>query len=525
MKNINLIESVKTNIGDSKIESFTAEYNDKTLVIKMLDIRYNVAEAVLVLISDVTENIKFQNLKETNDYKNNLFASFTHEFKTPLNCLFVMLHKLSIEETISQQIKENFIKPAFYTCQNLSNLVFAVSDYTLLTLRKFKLEKKQINLKEFINETLDGLIYQAERKGLTVQLIYDDLLPESIITDARRLQQILFQLYSNAIKFTFNGTIKVKVKSKKPLENSLIKISVCDTGIGMREEDKVKLEECLNENKSNYLNFMKVSTNSIGVSLGLSLSYKIAQILACSKGEGIRIKSKLNVGSKFSFFIKNNLRENSKELTKIMTFQSVYKENSELSFLNNAFEKSTDSPFLKKPNEKKISSLDHLPEETTFFSSSNFNERYGFSFISYENKTPMLKCEHEPVLIVDDDEFNILALSTLLNTKKIKALTAPNGKIAIEIIKDQCDRRKNCCKAFKLIFMDLNMPVLNGVDTTIKLKEMAEKGELPFIPIIACTAFESVIEKSTCTKAGMIDYTTKPLNIKKISEIIKKYLF
>ena len=176
------------------METFTAEYKEKTFLFKMVSIRFNSVESVLILVNDATESIRLRALEDTNDYKNNLYSSFTHEFKTPLNCLFVMLHSLSIEERIPAQIKENYVRPACYNSDILLNLVNAASDYSLLLLRKLKLERKIINLKDFFENSLESLFYQADKKKLHVDLEFARGLPEEIRTDPRRLQQILFQL-------------------------------------------------------------------------------------------------------------------------------------------------------------------------------------------------------------------------------------------------------------------------------------------------------------------------------------------
>ena len=534
-----LLESVKSSFGPSKIETFTAEYHEKTFLIKMLTIKFNSVESVLILANDATESVKLRALEDTNEYKNNLFASFTHEFKTPLNCLFVMLHSLSIEASIPAFIKENYVKPAYYNSEILSNLVNAFSDYSLLLLRRLKLERKTVNLREFFQKSAEPLFYQAEKKQLKVDLQFKKGLPEEIRTDPRRLQQILFQLYSNAIKFTYKGTIIIKIKPDK-ITDLGIKISVQDTGIGICEKDKMKLEACLSETNT-YLNFHKASTHSIGASLGLSVSQQTAKMLGLPKGKGIVFRSTFGVGSKFSFMIKINLKEFSKDnMSKVHTLSSgLMKEKT------NTFNGTDDidSPLINRVFErsiccKKPMSNTSLPDEHELAIKENyFDQKYGFSneklpisiktTENIERTTDFIissysLCEHEPVLIVDDDEFNILALSTILQLKNVKSLSARNGQLALNLVRNECKKRGDCCKGFKIIFMDLNMPVLNGVETSLELKAAYDKKELPSMPIIACTAFESDIEKSLCFRAGMIDYTTKPLDIKRIGKLIDK---
>ncbi len=531
----NIFESIKSSVLNSGMETFTAVYKEKTFLFKMVSIRFNSVESVLILVNDATESIRLRALEDTNDYKNSLYSSFTHEFKTPLNCLFVMLHSLSIEERIPAQIKESFLRPACYNSEILLNLVNAASDYSLLLMKKLKLERKIINLKDFFENSLESLIYQADKKKLQVDLEFAQGLPEDIRTDPRRLQQILFQLYSNAIKFTYKGSIKIKIKSHKTNDQG-IQISVKDSGIGIGEKDLIRLEASLNET-NNHINFHRTSKNSIGASLGLTVSQKIAKMLGFPLGKGIICKSSLGVGSKFAFIVRKNSKDYLKEISKGFTFSSaVFKENSKTIAVIEEFESPETNKFFEKNsyyNWKKTTSQSSLPEEREITENFYLNKKYGFTHEKIPeiiDKTTDLAvfsivlCQHEPVLIIDDDEFNILALSTILQIKNVKSLSARNGQIALKLIKNECSKRSECCKGFKIIFMDLNMPVLNGIETSLELKSYYEKKELPVMPIVACTAFESDIEKTLCFRAGMTDYTTKPLDIKKIGRLVDKWV-
>eukprot|EP00828_Plagiopyla_frontata_P011989 TRINITY_DN16729_c0_g1_i1.p2 TRINITY_DN16729_c0_g1~~TRINITY_DN16729_c0_g1_i1.p2 ORF type:complete len:304 (-),score=43.50 TRINITY_DN16729_c0_g1_i1:136-1047(-) len=105
-------------------------------------------------------------------------------------------------------------------------------------------------------------------------------------------------------------------------------------------------------------------------------------------------------------------------------------------------------------------------------------------------------CGHPPILIVDDDEFNILGCQFILKRLSLSSLSANNGQRAISVVEDQCEKRKECsCKGFKLILMDINMPVMDGYTATKLLQEDMKNNKLPYMPIVACTAFASSLEK------------------------------
>ena len=146
-----------------------------------------------------------------------------------------MLHSLKINGTIPETIKDLYLKPVFYNTEILLNMVNAIYDYSLLSLKKLWLEKKEINVKEFFNDSIEVLKFQADAKKLQIFLKFGENLPQYIKTDPRRLKQILFQLYSNALKFTYKGSITIKIVMSKKFGEAL-KISVRDTGIGMNEK-------------------------------------------------------------------------------------------------------------------------------------------------------------------------------------------------------------------------------------------------------------------------------------------------
>lgn len=116
-----------------------------------------------------------------------------------------------------------------------------------------------------------------------------------------------------------------------------------------------------------------------------------------------------------------------------------------------------------------------------------------------------------------------MALTLLLKTKNLKCLSARNGKLAIDLIETECEKRKLCCKKFKIIFMDLNMPIMNGHEASTILSKKFEEKKLPWMPIIVCTAYgDGNIGK---IESIFSDYTTKPLKIETLNKILDKWIY
>ena len=130
-------------------------------------------------------------------------------------------------------------------------------------------------------------------------------------------------------------------------------------------------------------------------------------------------------------------------------------------------------------------------------------------------------CNCEDVLIVDDNDFNILALKQMLESLGHKVATALNGEIAIRVVVDK--KNSSCCKAFKIVFMDCDMPVKNGYETTKELRMMQKAGLIAHFPIVATTAYVNEREVNYCFECGMNDYMNKPMRKDKLKDIIKKW--
>ena len=136
-----------------------------------------------------------------------------------------------------------------------------------------------------------------------------------------------------------------------------------------------------------------------------------------------------------------------------------------------------------------------------------------------------MSLEKPEILIVDDDVFNLLSLEMLLKPWNLKTKKAMNGEEAINIVKNYSSRPKKCCKKFKAILMDYQMPIKDGVESTKELIDLMKNGKIPWIPIIGCTAFVTKTEINRCFEAGMKDVVFKPLNKQIISEIVHNWIY
>jgi len=156
--------------------------------------------------------------------------------------------------------------------------------------------------------------------------------------------------------------------------------------------------------------------------------------------------------------------------------------------------------------------------DITYVSENNPNVEFSI-FVENLNEV----CECPKILIVDDNAFNLTALTLVLRNLGLETATAINGDMAIQKVMQNQDHNPRC-KNFSIIFMDVEMPILNGFETTKILKKKMLEGDVSFIPIIGVTGHNAQDKKVECLRAGMNDMTSKPVSTLTLQETIMKWV-
>lgn len=316
---------IELNINDSKSSSLDSKklfsaspglrvakkikkYNflaKKTFILKLfLDVQKN-HEDIICFFHDISAEKSVANLMMIIENKSKAISFVSHEIRTPLNCIMNMLKLM--EDKIDEESYYNFIKPAENSATFLLNLVNDLLDMAQIEAGKFKVNNIEFDLKVLLSDVLTLIKLQAESRKIELQLSYDSKLPETIKSDPNRIKQIIINLLGNALKFTTKGTIKIRAKLLK--NQRFIKISVQDTGIGIKEEDKKRLFQAfgrldLGENEK---------LNIQGVGLGLLISNSLSKNLGPQENpeyQGLQVKSNYGEGTKFYFVIDDKNEEN-----------------------------------------------------------------------------------------------------------------------------------------------------------------------------------------------------------------------
>ena len=471
--------------------------------------------ALALIISDITQRNTIITLQDNNNYKNRLLASVSHELRTPLNASMNFTRMAIEDPSVPTNIKDEYLTPSLISSQLLLYLINDILDFSQISANKLRLVYEKLNVRESIEQCVNLIRMQASRKNLELEFDFHmDCITSEFCTDHNRLKQIVLNLLSNAIKFTLSGKISVttqleyKQSSFSELVTSTMRkqlhVSVQDTGIGMSPTDQKKLFQAFEKIELGD----RVALNSTGVGLGLFISNNLVMMLnqPSTMDNHIRVESEKNVGTKFSFTIQEHEGSGGLHSSK------------------GSHDEDYHSSIEETPHQSEMVRLgisgDTLARRTIYFRDPE-QLKLGLT----HSNTQKFVCTCPPILIVDDDIFNVTALESVMKKLGYTCDTAFNGKQAIEKILERNKEKKCglfCSTSYRTIFMDCSMPIMDGFEASKVLKSMMQRKEIPDTPIVACTAFVQEREKQRAHEAGMEFHMVKPITPEKIRSILRK---
>ncbi|CAD8196054.1 unnamed protein product [Paramecium pentaurelia] len=515
----------------------------------------------LIIIQDITLQTNFKKMETKEQFIVKMIDSFSHELRTPLNSAELFLQGLSQTNQLPIQLKEHYIDPAKNSLRLQAYIIRDIIDFTQFNQKMIKYHFSDFNFVDIIQEINDlfKLIFQHKKIGLHVNA--QRSIPNIIKSDYYRIMQILVNIISNSVKFSSQGQVEVVIQGF----DDYVLFSIQDQGQGIEPQLLAKIQQTLQDFALN----RSISQQHEWQGLGLLVSQMNLITLAPQNKSYLQITSKgLNQGVEVKFRIKTQTQVFSQQLGQIKTFKrgslatpNTVPDLSEglqgLLIIANAEYKNTSvknipvkdlssvANYYGKPQSNQILGIqfetDIQIQDTDRFGlthqliqiQSNFNPK----FITNKHRQNSLvsrmqqriddqsqiqsnfskvkikfKCQCQRALSVDDDSFNQKALEMILGQMGFEIQLAYNGQQAIETIKNT----KKCCEDCQLyvfILMDCQMPILDGWQTTKRLKNMMNGNIIPSIPIIGLTAFNGQYEIEKCFESGMQKVLTKPLNI------------
>lgn len=283
-----------TKLGELLSVEITMESLNKTFSTVMYKSEANFINMVVIDITEQkeTENKLSKAIKDANAaYKTQaeFLANMSHEIRTPINGILGMLQLTLMAGDLQADYKDN-LTTAKNCADTLLRLINDILDISKLEAGKYNLKESEFNLKAAIEETVAAQVPIAKSKSLTLDCTFGGSMPKLVKGDEQRIQQVLNCLLSNAIKFTSEGGIRVKVACiDDMLDKVILRMAVVDSGIGIAEENKNKL----------FIRFSQVDASDTrkygGSGLGLVITKQIVELM----GGNISVQSKEGIGSTF----------------------------------------------------------------------------------------------------------------------------------------------------------------------------------------------------------------------------------
>lgn len=380
---------------------------------------------------DALELLRAQKTKEL------FLANISHEIRTPINGIAGMADLLSQNPSTGDQIL--YLKAIKTASDNLKVIINDILDLASIESGKLKFEKINFHLDETIRSLVDTFKLQSQEKGIKLEYKMDSKIPGVFIGDPVRLNQILINLISNALKFTHQGSIKISISIDQIKDKDYyLKFEIKDTGIGIPKSKLKTIFESFSQADAS------VTRKYGGTGLGLTI---VRQLVQLQHGT-IKVSSEENEGSTF---------------TVVMPYKIGIKD-LQVSKGRSALNKS-------------------------------------------------LQLKNASILLVEDNDINRLYAGSILKMWGCPFDTAENGEVAIEKYKNS---------HFDLILMDIQMPVMDGFETTKVIRQWSN--EKSKIPIVALTANATQRDIDKCISLGMNDCLTKPFTQEDLLKVLDKYL-
>lgn len=522
----------------------------------VLEFIYMIAETLSGIVDNEYRMLQVkEEVEQVAKMKSDFLANMSHEIRTPMNAVIGMAD-MALREDLSPAARE-YISQIKSSGHTLLAIINDILDFSKIESGKMDITLAEYDPMTMISEVSNIVETRIGEKEVELIVDVSPDLPGVLMGDSVRLKQIIINIANNAVKFTRQGNVTLKVRSKQiDANNYELQVSVKDTGIGIKKQDLAKIFESFQQVDS------KRNRNIEGTGLGLAISKQLVELM----GGTLSVESEYEVGSTFSFVVpqlqlnhKESIHINDKSeivaaglvsnryireqlekdiirlggtyrnLEKDMNAKKLVKEGIKFLFISSEeFDKSMEGfvsnipditvvlivGFQEKteydiPNLIAVKKPLHVQKLEKIF---NREELY---IVSEETNGPVFDyiAPEAEILLVDDNAINLTVAEGLLKPIQAKIETAISGKDAIDMLSE---------KHYDLIFMDHMMPGMDGVETTHVIRRFYQ--DYNNVPIIALTANVLEETKAMFLVEGMNDFIAKPIEIETLLEKVKQWL-
>ena len=397
--------------------------------------------------------------------KSQFLANMSHEIRTPMNGVLGMIGLLLEGGLVGEQLK--FAGAAKSSGESLLSIINDILDFSKIEAGRMELELTPLDLHGMVAEVTEILAAGARGKGLELGVYVDKDVPQYLDGDPVRLRQILINLLGNAVKFTPEGEVVLRVSlSEQDAQGAVICFEVADTGIGIKAEDRARIFESFSQ-----ADYSTTRTYG-GTGLGLAIARQLAELM----GGKLGVRSEVGKGSTFWFTAR--LRRSSVAARAVAARTVAVK--AELKVAPSG------------------GSAGRPKSEAQASPSAGQKGEFAAA-----------------ILVAEDNPINQELVQHILAKLGCSVRIAENGVEAVAAARE---------RLFDLIFMDCQMPIMDGfaASRAIRADEAAE-GLAP-LPIIALTANALAGDRERCLAAGMDDYLSKPFDREQLSKVLWRWL-
>jgi signal transduction histidine kinase/CheY-like chemotaxis protein/HPt (histidine-containing phosphotransfer) domain-containing protein len=553
---------------DRKVAAMVGVDIDDTPIVRARWIIYTltISQIVIVIMVFIYSLISLLNSKKeagkanaANIAKSNFLSQMSHEIRTPLNAIMGM-GELALYSDTLPKIRE-YLKGIKQAGQNLLLLIDDILDFSKIETGSLQIVPAPYYMASLLDDIINIIQIRIGGKPILFSVEVDPNLPARLLGDEIRIRQILFNLLTNAVKFTNQGMIELKVSAGARTEEKAdlpIVITVTDTGIGIKEEDMDSLFK-------SFVRLDMVINKSIeGSGLGLSITRSICQAM----GGAITASSEYGKGSVFTAVIPqgrvdidrlavvdnpkvkivllyDHHPEYLKSLTETMRNLGVIVvvADSADDFLGRLADGGFSYAFISEPTLEKARAiikensiqtvlvlLQEIGKATTVenvtvlsipaYAVPVANVLNGKGIVQQGAKEASLGfvAPSARLLVVDDIQPNLVVAEGLLTPYRSRVDLCSSGARALELVKEQ---------HYDLVFMDHMMPEMDGIETVKRIRQWEKetgKGEAGRIRIVALTANAISGMKEMFLNEGFDDFLSKPIETLRLKEILKNWL-
>ncbi len=511
--------------------------------------------------------------------KADFLANMSHEIRTPMNAILGMSYL--IQKTGLSDKQQDYIDKIQRSGQHLLGIINDILDFSKIEAGKLNIENIDFKLSEVLDSLSDFMLEKCKAKGLTLTFDVDSKISNNMCGDPLRLGQILVNYVSNAIKFTEKGGITVKVRMEcSEDELCMVRFDVTDTGIGLTEEQKGKLFQSFQQADSSTTrkyggtglglviskNLALLMNGQVGVEseFGKGSTFWFTARLKISKNASVLMTARKQLDNVRALVVDDGNTERDIFVKILQSFGMIADQTGtgesainmvidadkqgngyDVVYMDMQMPGYNGIQTVQKLNERVLNKKPHYVIVTAFGREEIFSQASNTEIEMVLVKPVSVKFLYEStakllgkyvvenltqkmnevstfksldgiagadLLLVEDNELNKQVAVELLEDKKLNVDVASNGLIAVK----KCE-----VKQYELILMDMQMPVMDGLDATRAIRKIETYKDTP---IIAMTANAMAGDKDRCLQAGMNDHIAKPIEPEKLYERLVEWL-